>query len=151
MRSDWTALPETVRTGIADRVGGTHKAPASSGDHAEIAATVTGRNGKVFVKAAVLAGLGGRSLRYELLVSKAVTRSYSPAVKWDFEMDGWLVVGFEHCDGPHADLSPGSPDLDLLAVILKDLGETPAACGSSTGRSRPRRRPGSSWPCSPNG
>jgi hypothetical protein len=30
-------------------------------------------------------------------------------VEWHFETGGWLVVGFEHCAGPHADLSPGSP------------------------------------------
>jgi len=125
MRSDWIALPEGVMTGIADRVGGTDAIPASSGDHAEIAATVTGQCGTVFVKAAS-SELGVRSLRYELLASKAVDQAYSPAVEWQFESDGWLVVGFEHVDGPHADLSPGSPDLDLLGATLKELGETPA-------------------------
>ncbi|WP_338013295.1 phosphotransferase family protein [Micromonospora sp. CB01531] len=35
-------------------------------------------------------------------------------------------MGSEHLDGPHPDLSPGSPDLDLLAVALKGLQETPA-------------------------
>jgi hypothetical protein len=125
MRSDWTALPGIVTSGIADRVGGTEAIPASSGDHAEIAATVTGESGKVFVKAASTE-LGVRSLRYELRASRAVELSCSPAVQWDFEAASWLVVGFEHCEGPHADLSPGSPDLDLLDGVLKELGETPA-------------------------
>jgi hypothetical protein len=35
-------------------------------------------------------------------------------------------VGFEHCDGPHADLSPGSPDLDLLGKALAALSKTQA-------------------------
>jgi hypothetical protein len=125
MRVDWTALPEAVTREIADRVGGSHATPAARGDHAEIASTVTGANGTVFVKAA-RSDLGVRSLRFELLASKAVTQSYSPAVEWQFEAAGWLVVGFEHCVGPHADLSPGSPDLDLLAASLDDLGRTPA-------------------------
>src|ERR1700733_7831189 len=107
MRSDWNALPGTVLTGITDRAGGSHAAPASSGDHAEIAATVVGDNGTVFVKAASSDG-GVRSLRYELLVSEAVHRPYTPTLKWHFETDGWLIVGFEHCAGPHADVSPGS-------------------------------------------
>jgi hypothetical protein len=128
MRSDWTALPEAVVRRIAERAGGTHAIPASSGDHAEIAATVTGDNGKVFVKAAS-SDLGVRSLRYELLASRAINRPYSPAVEWDFETDGWLAVGFEHVDGPHADLSPGSPDLDLLDPTLKELEEMPAPGG----------------------
>jgi len=86
---------------------------------------VTGPTGKVFVKAAS-SEFGVRSLRYELLASRAVPLSCSPAVEWDFDADGWLVVGFEHCEGPHADLSPGSPDLDLLGKALTMLGETPA-------------------------
>ena len=126
MRIDWAALPEAVKTEIARRVGGVPEViPASSGDHAEIAATVTATAGKVFVKAAS-SEFGVRSLRYELLVSTAVPLSCSPAVEWAFESDGWLVIGFEHCEGPHADLSPGSPDLDLLEVAAKELGATPA-------------------------
>jgi hypothetical protein len=125
MRIDWTALPEAVTTEVADRVGGTHVTPATTGDHAEIAATVTGTNGKVFVKAANT-DFGVRSLRFELRVSEAVNGPHSPAVEWHFEATGWLVVGFEHCEGPHADLSPGSPDLDLLDQALTALGQTPA-------------------------
>ncbi|MFF5293034.1 phosphotransferase family protein [Paractinoplanes globisporus] len=125
MRIDWTALPEAVTKEVAGRLGGSHATPATTGDHAEIAATVTGTNGKVFVKAAQ-SNFGIRSLRFELRVSEAVSGSHSPAVEWHFEAAGWLVVGFEHCEGPHADLSPGSPDLDLLGEALTTLGETPA-------------------------
>ncbi|MDG4803686.1 phosphotransferase [Micromonospora sp. WMMD980] len=125
MRSDWSVLPEAVTKGIADRVGDTHITPATTGDHAEIAATVTGTNGTVFVKAAHT-DFGVRSLRFELRVSEAVSWSHSPAVEWHFETAGWLVVGFEHCDGRHADLSPGSADLDLLSDALTILGKTQA-------------------------
>ncbi|MFG1995642.1 phosphotransferase [Actinoplanes sp. NPDC048988] len=124
MRIDWTALPEAVTTEIADRVGGTHVTPATTGDHAEMAATVTGTNGRVFVKAAST-DFGVRSLRFELRVSEAISGPLSPAVLWHFEAADWLVVGYEHCEGPHADLSPGSPDLDLLGEALTVLGETP--------------------------
>jgi phosphotransferase family enzyme len=123
MRRDWADLPESVVTAIGERVGGIVVIPASDGDHAEIAATVTGGRGSVFVKAAV-SELGVRSLRYESLVSRAFGKCCSPAVEWDFEADGWLVVGFEHVDGVRADLSPDSPDLDLLALVLKELAET---------------------------
>ncbi|GAA3957208.1 phosphotransferase [Actinoplanes auranticolor] len=125
MRSEWTALPEAVTDEVADRVGESHAIPAVTGDHAEIAATVAGTRGTVFVKAAHT-DFGVRSLRYELRVSEAVNGSLSPAVDWHFEAAGWLVVGFEHCDGRHADLSPGSPDLDLLGEALTTLGRTPA-------------------------
>ncbi|GAA2706206.1 phosphotransferase family protein [Actinoplanes palleronii] len=125
MRMDWTALPEAVTAEVAERVGGLHVTPAMTGDHAEIAATVTGTTGKVFVKAAHT-DVGVRSLRFELRVSEAVSGPHSPAVVWHFAVAGWLVVGFEHCEGPHADLSPGSPDLALLEDVLAVLGETPA-------------------------
>ncbi|MFC4071955.1 phosphotransferase [Actinoplanes subglobosus] len=125
MRIDWAALPKAVTEQVAHRVGGSDVTPASAGDHAEVAATVAGARGKVFVKAA-RSDLAVRSLRYELRVSEAVSRSHSPAVEWHFEAAGWLVAGFEHCEGPHADLSPGSSDLRLLAAALDDLGSTPA-------------------------
>ncbi|WP_327643695.1 aminoglycoside phosphotransferase [Micromonospora zamorensis] len=125
MRRDWTALSESVTAGIADRVGGIFDvAQASSGDHAEIASTVTGPAGQVFVKAAS-GELSVRSLRYELAVTRAIDR-HPPAVLWHFESDGWLVVGTEHLPGPHPDLSPGSTDLNLLLARLKALQETPA-------------------------
>ncbi|WP_194820982.1 phosphotransferase [Micromonospora sp. S-DT3-3-22] len=125
MRSDWAALPERVGMAVADRVGGIVGVyPAPCGDHAEIASTVIGSTGTVFVKAAS-SGPGVRSLRYELAVTKAIDR-YPPAVFWDFESDGWLVVGAEHLDGSHPDLSPGSPDLDTLAETLEGLQETAA-------------------------
>ena len=69
---------------------------------------------------------GVRSLRYELRVSEAASGSHSPAVEWHFEEAGWLVVAFEHCEGRHADLGPGSPDLELLGEFLKVLAKTPA-------------------------
>ncbi|MEU5931038.1 hypothetical protein [Micromonospora sp. NPDC047187] len=117
MRSDWTALPERVTAGIAERVGGTFDVTsASSGNHAEIASTVTGPAGRIFVKAAS-GELSGRSLRYELAATQAIDR-HPPAVLWQFESDGWLVVGTEHLAGPHPDLSPGSRDLDLLLAAL---------------------------------
>ncbi|WP_341273913.1 hypothetical protein [Krasilnikovia cinnamomea] len=74
MRSDWTALPEAVITEIADRIGGAFEVtPAVPGDRAEIAATVTGPNGTVFIKAAS-AATNVLTLRYELAVTKTVGR-----------------------------------------------------------------------------
>lgn len=129
MRSDWAALPDIVTAEIADRVGGIIDVhPAPCGNHAEIASTVTGRAGRVFVKAAS-GDLSVRTLRYELAATQII-QGWPPAVLWQFESDGWLVAGAEHLDGPHADLSPGSPDLDLLAATLKRLQETPAPRGT---------------------
>lgn len=127
MRSDWTILPEAVAAEIAERLGGGFEAaPAPTGNHAEIASTVTGPAGTVFVKAA---SAGIQSLRFELAATKAIDL-YPPAVLWHFERDDWLVVGTEHLEGRHPDLSPGSPDLGVLAVALKGLQDTPAPTGT---------------------
>ncbi|MFC0099976.1 aminoglycoside phosphotransferase [Micromonospora marina] len=129
MRSEWSALPKGVRTEIAERVGGVVAVnPAPTGNHAEIASTVVGSSGKVFVKAASN-GLGVQTLRYELVATRAVNW-FPPAVLWHFECNGWFVVGVEHLDGPHPDLAPGSPDLDLLQAALKALQDTPAPTGT---------------------
>ncbi|WP_431881733.1 phosphotransferase family protein [Micromonospora chalcea] len=129
MRSDWTCLPETVRAGIAARLGGAVTVtPAPAGNHAEIASMVTGPAGRVFIKA----GQQVPSLRYELAGTLAggSATGYAPAVRWHEEAGDWLVVASEPLDGPHADLSPGSPDLDLLAVALKELQEASAPAGA---------------------
>lgn len=129
MRSAWTDLPDNVIAAIAERVGEPLEVtPASNGDHADIAATVTGPTAKVFIKAAT-ADLRVRSLRYELAASTAIDR-YPPAVLWHFESDDWLVVATEHLAGPHPDLSPASPDLDLLAATLEELQNTRAPNGT---------------------
>ncbi|MFC7706516.1 hypothetical protein [Micromonospora lupini] len=95
--------PHSVTAGIAERVGGTFDVTsASGGNHAEIASTVTGPAGRIFVKAAS-GELSVRSLRYELATTRAIDR-HPPAVLWQFESDGWLVVGTEHLAGPHPDL-----------------------------------------------
>lgn len=111
------------------RAGGSDFHAAAAGDHAELAATVTGPDGAVFVKGAC-SQLGVRSLRYELSANNAASRRHAPAVLWTFETGGWLVAGFEHCDGRHADLSPGSADLDLLDAAVDVLAATAAPAGS---------------------
>jgi hypothetical protein len=82
----------------------------------------------MFVKGAS-SPLGVRSLRYEVQANRNVNRRYAPAVLWDLEAHGWLVAGFEHCDGRPGDLSPGSPDLSLLSAALPELAGQPAPDG----------------------
>jgi len=125
MRTEWAALPESVRVGITERAGGTDVVPAQTGDHTEFAATIAaGPNSRVFVKAG-LSELGVRFLRQEVVIGAALDRPFAPKIRWHFSTAGWLVVGFEHCGGQHADLSPGSDDLVLLADALNDLCVTP--------------------------
>lgn len=50
----------------------------------------------------------------------------APQLLWQTEADSWRVNIFEHIDGRHADLAPGSGDLPRIAVTVTSL-----ACDSS--------------------
>ncbi|MBC6458438.1 phosphotransferase [Actinomadura sp. HBU206391] len=130
MRSDWTDLPPEVLGAIKAHTGPIHRVESSpTGNHADIAATVNAVSGRLFVKAARMMspdkdGPEVRSLRNEARINPHVTE-FAPRLLWTAEAGGWLVLGFEHVDGRHADFSPGSPDLAILAKVLDALQATP--------------------------
>ncbi|MEV5574798.1 phosphotransferase [Spirillospora sp. NPDC052269] len=129
MRSDRTELPEDLRALIEVETGSVREiVPASKGDHADIASSLTTENGRVFVKAArKLEDRDGPevvSLRREAAVNPAV-REFAPRLRWQAETEGWLVLGFDHVEGRHADFTPGSPDLDVLAETIHAVQDTP--------------------------
>src|SRR5690606_36340037 len=50
---------------------------------------------------------------------------YAPRLHWTVEAGGWLVLAFEHVQARHAEYTPGSPDLDILAKIIDSLQAHP--------------------------
>lgn len=130
MRSDWACLPPEVLGAITAHTGPIGKVvPAPAGNHADIAATVHTAGGRLFVKAARKTapdtdGPEVRSLRNEARVLPHVDE-FAPRLHWTVETGGWLALGTDHVDGRHADYTPGSPDLDLLAKTLHALQATP--------------------------
>ncbi|MCX5069453.1 hypothetical protein OOJ91_26760 [Micromonospora lupini] len=52
----------------------------------------------------------------------------APRLLWVVERDGWELLGFEHVAGRHPDLTPGSPDLPLLATLLTELNSQLTPC-----------------------
>src|SRR5206468_3841226 len=86
----------------------------------EIAARVHTTDGVVFVK-----GLRADHRRVwtqarEADISPHV-RGVAPALLWRAQEDGWDLIGFEDIDGRHADYTPGSPDLPLVADAMTRL------------------------------
>lgn len=129
MRSDWTELPRQVREGIEARTGPIHTIEAApTGDHADIASTVHTSGGRMFVKAArKLPDRDGpevRSLRWEAAINPYVSE-FAPGLVWEIEDERWLVLGYEHIQARHADYSPGSADLVLLAKTVEALQSLP--------------------------
>jgi len=119
-------LPQTVREAVVEhsgRVSGFEPAPA--GNHAAIAGSLRIDGGRVFVKGARLlpergGGAEAWSLRNEAAVNPYV-RPRAPELLWQVQADGWLVMGYEHVDGRHADYAPGSPDLEAVAEAVHGL------------------------------
>lgn len=52
----------------------------------------------------------------------------APRLLWQVEQAGWLLLGFEHVTGQHANLSPGSPDLPLIADTVSALASELTPC-----------------------
>jgi hypothetical protein len=129
-RSDWDDLPATVREAITEHTGPICCIyPAAVGNHADIASTIVGEDGReAFVKAArKLSDKDGPevlSLRTEARVNPYVTE-FAPQLMWTVEDAGWLVLGFENVPGRHPEYAPGSPDLDTVAGTVQRLQKTP--------------------------
>lgn len=119
MRSDWAGLPAGARDAVLERTG-----PVSvvedvpHGITCSFATVLSSANGRVFVKGVPVGDDRGRAGQgWEVAVNGAVT-AVSPHLLWHLEVGGWDLLGFEWVPGRHADLSPGSLDLPLVAAAL---------------------------------
>ncbi|MFD4638864.1 hypothetical protein ACFWN2_16230 [Lentzea sp. NPDC058436] len=118
-RFEWHELPADVRRAVQDRAGLVRNAAnASVGRNSAFAASLDTTDGQVFCK-------GGRTdspqavmHRNEAEVNPFLPEELAPRLLWQVERDGWLLLGFEHVPGRYADLSPGSPDLPLVAKTV---------------------------------
>ncbi|MCY0938529.1 aminoglycoside phosphotransferase [Streptomyces sp. H34-S4] len=117
--ADALALIET-RTGPVikyETIGG--------GLNSEIAARVHAEHTTVFVK-------GLRSDHPRVWTQKReadinpYVRDIAPALLWRVESAGWDLIAFEDVEGHHADYTPGSPDLPLVADALARLASLTA-------------------------
>ncbi|MFF3007137.1 hypothetical protein ACFVTF_30565 [Kitasatospora sp. NPDC057940] len=128
MRHQWVDLPAEVRDLIAERCGAvTGVTVPDAGEIAEFAAALDAGGGRLFVKGSRLDSPNLWMARKEAQAAPAV-KGIGAALLWQGEVGGWLVTAFEYVPGRHADLSPGSSDLPLIAGTLAGLADrlTPA-------------------------
>ena len=122
-RHEWQELPERVRAAVRERSGdvvGSHTPDA--GRNSDFAATLHLESGnKVFCKGVRVNGGAARMHRREAQVNGVIRTAFAPRLLWQIESDGWLVLGFEHLVGRHADLTPDSADLPVVAKTLSAL------------------------------
>lgn len=116
-RVGWAGLPGAVRSAVVAVVGPVSGVvPVEAGLTCSFAARLDTVQGSFFIKGASGAG-GKEGQRWERAVAPLVA-GVGPALRWRVEAAGWEVLGFEWVDGAHADLSPGSADLALVADVL---------------------------------
>src|SRR5688500_9157250 len=121
-RCAWSDLPTEVLRGVTVHTGAVRRVdPVLAGEHSDVTVTLDTERGRFFVK-----GMRTEpatpdlwSLRREGRINPYVTCAYAPRLLWQVEAGGWLVLGFEHVKARHADYTPGSPDLEVLAAIVR--------------------------------
>lgn len=118
---EWGCAPEEMRRAVEALTGPVcAAATASAGMNAQLAATLDVPAGKVFVKAMSRAHPSAFTLAYEARIAPSVL-GISPRLLHHGTTEAWEYLLFEHVDGRHADLSPGSFDVDPLAGVLRRL------------------------------
>ncbi|WP_274561661.1 phosphotransferase [Streptomyces spiramyceticus] len=121
---EWEELPDDVRQAVELRTGRVVAAEVvEEGLNCSTALVLdTERAGAVFLKGVLLtdsAGVG--ALTVEARVNTAVA-GVGPRLLWaGIQAGGWYCLVFDYVDGCHADLSPGSPDLDSVALLLRRM------------------------------
>lgn len=96
--------------------------PISAGLNCGIAALLHTSTVRVFIK-----GLRNDHPRVATQRREAEINSHivpiAPPLLWQVDLDGWNILAFEHLDGRHANLAPGSTDLLKVADTLTRLGQ----------------------------
>jgi hypothetical protein len=131
-RRTWDALPDGVRVAIEREAGPVLDAVIpDAGRNSDFSATLHTATGLAFCKGIADAeGKRGRMHRHEADINPWLPSAVAPRLRWRTEADGWLLLGFDHVSGRHADLSPGSPDLPLIADTLTVMTRDLAGCGA---------------------
>ncbi|WP_434446331.1 phosphotransferase family protein [Lentzea sp. E54] len=121
-RLEWQDLPAGVRAAVQAHTGPVIKAENSSaGRNSAFSSSLTTAGGRVFCKGGRTEGAQAIMHRNEAAVNPFLPENLAPRLLWHVEQDGWLLLGFEHVSGQHADLSPGSPDLPLVVDAVRTI------------------------------
>lgn len=128
-RRHWHDLPATVRNAVQERTGHIEKVePVAAGSIANVAVIIHASDVAQFCKGIEVASPDAWMFRNEARVNGSLPQSIVPRLRWTVEKDGWLLLGFDHADGRHADLTVGSPDLPRIAATLGCLSTALTPC-----------------------
>ncbi|MFD7307095.1 aminoglycoside phosphotransferase family protein [Promicromonospora sp. NPDC059942] len=132
-RRSWEELPAALRHAVEAEIGTVLRAEApSAGRNSTFAAFLHTANGSVFVKGVPdyerLVTVHEHEIQANAHLRDAVREA--PRLLWVVRTEGWLLAGYETVPGEHADLTPGSPDVqavvDALSQLARRLTPSPA-------------------------
>lgn len=127
-RTAWEDLPLATRRAAAAVTGPVEGSDtAAEGIMSPLACTLRTSRGPVFVKGTHAEAPTAWMYRAEAAVTENAV--LAPALLWEVEAGGWLLYGYAFLNGPHPDLSPGSPDLSDLVDTLLVMSGTPWPAG----------------------
>jgi hypothetical protein len=134
----WEELPVALRDAIEARAGAvTGTSAAGEGLSTSVRLILHASSGDVFIKGTGPGSLDFQRRRLALGADLAPhVAAVSAPLLWTAQADGWDVTGWTVLPGrPHADLRPGSADIDAIAILL-DAVSTIAAPDFVTGSAR---------------
>ncbi|EDY48651.1 conserved hypothetical protein [Streptomyces clavuligerus] len=117
---EWADLPAGVRAAVEGRTGPvTDTTTVAEGLNCRLAAVIrTERHGRLFLKGVRDTDIAeAAALQWELALGPVVG-GIAPVVRHSVRADGWALLVFDHIDGRHADLAPGTGDLPSIARAL---------------------------------
>ncbi|MEV6987317.1 hypothetical protein AB0M95_39505 [Sphaerisporangium sp. NPDC051017] len=118
-------LPPTVIAAVERRIGGiVETRPVAGGAGSVVSAYVETVYGRYYVKGLPADHPRAWTLSREFDVNPFVV-PVSPRLEWRITLDGWDLLVFQYVDGRHADYSPGSTDLAVVADMMRAVGELP--------------------------
>ncbi|WP_030184213.1 aminoglycoside phosphotransferase [Streptomyces sp. NRRL S-813] len=119
-------LPAQARQAITDKAGPVRAArTAEGGLNSAIAAFIDTDDGMMFVKGIPADHPQAPAQRREAAIAPHLPHA-CPRLYWHIESAGWDLLGYELLQGQHADYTPGSADLPLVAAAVQELQETTA-------------------------
>lgn len=129
MQWEYAQVPAPVRDDIEAQTGPVDSVElVKKGSAPGIAAVLHLQDGtRAFFKGCPEDSSVARLYTQEMDVNACLPDSiHAPEIQYASAAHGWLAMLFNYIDGRPPDLSPGSPDLDLLLIYLFNLSLTPA-------------------------
>lgn len=123
----WHSLPAEVRAAVHAQIGTVRDVvPVEAGSVADVVAILHTDNGEAFCCK------GARKDNPRAWMQKREARlnphmpTFAPRLRWQIEVAGWSMLGFDRAPGRHIDVTPGSADLTPLAATLTAMSTTRA-------------------------